>query len=244
MMTDGVISARAAQSFVATLAASGHDVHVADSWPALGAAARGCRRLELDDLVEKDLPSWRVRRDIRHGQLVVLGHSLGGLVTTAALGTGKITAPRALLLPATAVWLVGPEGSIRRRALMAAYRGVTALFGRAPIGVVGAGTADESATYVGQLTGWARSARWTSLRGVDYLAALDAITSPVIPYVGAGDWMCTVDDARGFARRMPGAAALRVIGRKHGDALDPDHFQLFTRPELRPVWNELLAKLS
>src|SRR5690606_22860350 len=109
------------------------------------------------------------------------------------------------ILPATAVWLVGPDGSVRRRALMAAYRGVASLFGKAPVRALGAGTADESVTYVGQLTSWARSARWTSLRGVDYLAHLATITTPVIPIVGATDWMCTVDDARGFAGKIPSA---------------------------------------
>jgi predicted alpha/beta hydrolase len=250
MMTDGrYFGARRAGSFAATLAAAGHDVHVAD-FRGHGRSVpprAGADDWSFDDLVERDLPAIlaacaAVSR-VTPSELVVVGHSLGGLVATAALGTGKIAAPRALLLPATAVWLVGPEGSIRRRALMAAYRGVTALFGRAPIRAVGAGTADESETYVRQLTGWAKSARWTSLHGIDYLAALETIRAPVIPYVGAGDWMCTVDDARGFARRIPGAAPVRVIGTKFGDALDPDHFQLFTRPELRPVWNEMLEKM-
>ncbi len=140
------------------------------------------------------------------------------------------------------MWLLGPDGSVRRRALMAAYRGVASLFGKAPVRALGAGTSDESVTYVGQLTSWARSARWTSLRGIDYLSALATIATPVLPLVGAADWMCTVDDACGFARRIPTAAPVRVVGTKQGDALDPDHFQLFTRPELRPVWSELIGK--
>jgi hypothetical protein len=34
-------------------------------------------------------------------------------------------------------------------------------------------------------------------------------------------------------------AKLRVVGRAHGDAIDPDHFQLFTRPELTRLRNEV-----
>jgi len=149
-----------------------------------------------------------------------------------------------LLLPATAVWLTGESGDLKRRAVMAAYRGVTALFGKAPIRALRVGTSDEAATYVKQLTGWTRAARWTSLLGADYRAALATITTPVTPFVGAGDWMCTVDDARGFAAGIPNAAPLRVVGKRHGDAVDADHFQLFTRRELRPVWHELLAGLE
>nr|MDQ3368820.1 hypothetical protein [Myxococcota bacterium] len=147
-------------------------------------------------------------------------------------------------LPATAVWLGGAQASLQRKAVMAAYRGVTALFGKAPVRALRVGTADEAPTYVRQLTGWARAAAWTSLRGVDYLAQLRTITTPVLPFVGAGDWMCTPADAEGFARHLPAAAPVRVIGTRQGDALDPDHFQLFTRRELRPVWTELVAQLA
>nr|MDQ3300953.1 hypothetical protein [Myxococcota bacterium] len=128
--------------------------------------------------------------------------------------------------------------------VMLAYRGLTALFGKAPIRALRVGTADEAATYVRQLTGWARAARWTSLGGIDYLAKLATIETPVLPFVGAGDWMCRERDARGFARHLPNAAPLRVISRRAGDALDPDHFQLFTRPELRPLWDELASAIT
>lgn len=249
MMTDGrYFGARRPRSFAALWAAAGFEVFVPDfrghgrSTP----PRAGADDWSFDDLVDHDLPAiveacaGAANRPIR--ELVLVGHSLGGLVATAALGTGKLATVRALVLPSTAVWLVGPDGSVRRRALMAAYRGLTALFGKAPVRAVGAGTADESVTYVGQLTSWARSARWTSLRGVDYRAALAAITTPVIPVVGAGDWMCTIDDARRFATQIPSALPLRVVGKAQGDALDPDHFQLFTRPELQPVWTELINK--
>ena len=250
MMTDGrYFGARRPDSFVTMVAQAGYEVYVAD-FRGHGRSVpprAGADDWSFDDLVERDLPAIVMAAAkaaaCSTSELVLIGHSLGGLVATAALGTSKITPPRALILPATAVWLLGPEGSMRRRAVMAAYRGVTALFGRAPIRAVGAGTADEAATYVGQLTGWARSARWTSLRGVDYLATLDSIATPVLPVAGVGDWMCTTEDAIGFARKIPGASAVRIVGKKQGDALDPDHFQLFTRPELRPVWHEVLARL-
>jgi len=32
---------------------------------------------------------------------------------------------------------------------------------------------------------------------------------------------------------------MRVVGRGHGDAIDPGHFELFTRDELRPLWRWL-----
>jgi predicted alpha/beta hydrolase len=202
----------------------------------------------FDDLVELDLPA--IIAASAHasgcapGELALIGHSLGGLVASAALGTGRIPPPRTLVLASTAVWLVGRRGPLHRRALMALYRGAAAALGRAPIRALRAGTSDESATYVAQLTGWARAARWTSLRGLDYLAALAALATPVLPIASAGDWMCTPHDAIGFAQRIPAAARARIVGRWYGDALDPDHFELFTRPALRPVWDELLGALG
>jgi predicted alpha/beta hydrolase len=251
MMTDGrYFGARRGGAFAAVLAAAGIEVFVADfrghgrSTP----PRAGDDDWSFDDLVELDLPAIiGAASELGRcppGQLAICGHSLGGLVTTAALATNRIPAVRIVLLPSTAVWLVGPEGPVRRRALMAAYRGVTALFGRAPVKSLRAGTADEAATYVRQLTDWSRSARWTSLRGIDYLANLGSIATPVVPFVGAGDWMCTPADATGFASKIPSARPVRVVGRATGAALDPDHFQLFTRHEMAPLWSDLAGVIA
>ncbi|HEU0035473.1 MAG TPA: alpha/beta fold hydrolase [Kofleriaceae bacterium] len=251
MMTDGrYFGARRDGSFAAALADAGHDVYVADfrghgrSTPPIA----GPDDWSFDDLVELDLPAIVAAASqasgVRTAELALVGHSLGGLVTIAALGTGRIAAPRVVVLPSTNVWLLGPDGAWRRRALMALYRGVARVLGKAPIRALRQGTADEARTYIEQLTGWTRAARWTSLRGIDYGAAARAITTPVVPLAGAGDWMCTPEDARAFAAQIPTSEPVRIVGRAHGDALDPDHFQLFTRGELRPVWNELIARLA
>ncbi len=248
MMSDGrYFGARRTASLAAAFVDARFDVVVADfrghgrSQP----PRAGPNDWSFDDLVERDLPAIIAATANATGcppnELVILGHSLGGLVATAALGTNRIASPRLLLLGATAVWLHGTAGPFHRRALMATYRGITALLGKAPIQALRIGTADEPKTYVDQLTGWTRAARWTSLAGTDYLAALDTITTPVVPFVGASDWMCTPSDAAGFARRIATALPVRVVGRAYGDALDPDHFTLFTRAELAPLWRELVA---
>ena len=247
MMTDGrYFGARRDGSFAAALAESGLDVYVADfrghgrSVPPYA----GDGDWTFDDLVERDLPAILAlasqRSELPESELAILGHSLGGLVTCAALGTARITPPRRLVLAATSVWL---GESKRRLAIMAAYRGVTALFGRAPIKAIRAGTADESAGYVEQLTGWALSGRWTSRTGIDYLAALARITTPTFAFSGAGDWMCKPPDADVIARRIRTCPPLRIVGKKFGDRLDPDHFTLFTRPELSKLRREVADML-
>jgi predicted alpha/beta hydrolase len=247
MMTDGrYFGARRDQGFARFLAQAGLEVYVADfrghgrSVPPFA----GKDDWSFDDLVEHDLPTIlttvAVTSQVPTADIAILGHSLGGLVTCAALGTGRVVSPRVLGLGATSVWL---GDSTRRRAIMAAYAGVTALFGRAPIRALRAGTADESATYVKQLTGWSKSGRWTSLAGVDYLVALETITTPAFAFTGATDWMCKPDDANAIAKRIRSCEPLRVVGKKQGDALDPDHFQLFTRPELTTLRSEIAARL-
>jgi predicted alpha/beta hydrolase len=242
MMTDGrYLGARRPDGFAATLAAAGLDVYVLDF--------RGHGRSvpprpdgdgwTFDDLVDLDLPAAvdavSAAAAIAPTELAILGHSLGGLATCAAIGTGQIAPPRALVLAATSVWL----GGRRRRALMGVLAGVTDLVGRAPIRALRVGTADESPGYVAQLTGWARTGRWTSRAGVDYLAALGAISTPTYGLVGAGDWMCRPADAAAILDRVPRHAPLRVVGRAHGDGRDADHFSLLTDPTYAPRWHEL-----
>lgn len=248
MMTDGrYFGARRDGTFATMLADRGLDVYVAD-FRGHGASVppyAGEGDWSFDDLVELDLPAIvqlvSEASGLPASELAILGHSLGGLVACAALGTGRIPAPRMLVLAATSVWL---GESTARRAIMAAYRGVTALFGRAPIKAMRAGTADESASYVRQLTGWSAHGRWTSLRGVDYLVALETITTPAFAFTGAGDWMCRPSDAEAIARRIRTCEPLRIVGRRHGDPLDPDHFQLFTRPELTALRGEIADRLT
>lgn len=258
MMTDGRYfgarkggarkgGARRDGSFAAMLADAGLDVYVADfrghgrSVPPR--AGRG--DWSFDDLVELDLPAIvaaaAAGSSTSADDVAILGHSLGGLVACAALGTGRIAPPRALVLAATSVWL---GETLPRRAIMSAYRGVTRLLGRAPIRALRIGTADESAGYVDQLTGWARHGRWTSLRGIDYRAALERIATPTFAFTGATDWMCRPRDAKQIAQRIPACEPLRVVGKASGDPLDPDHFELFTRPELSALRQEVAERLS
>ena len=248
MMTDGrYFGARREDSFANTLAATGLDVYVADfrgHGDSVPPHARG-GDWSFDDLVERDLPTILTTAanasECDPSELRIIGHSLGGLVTCAALGTGAITPPKQLVLAATSVWL---GGSLRRKAIMGVYRGVTKLVGYAPIRALRVGTADESKRYVAQLTGWSRSGRWTSLTGVDYQAALANITTPTFAFVGAGDWMCRPRDAEAITGRIRTSEALRIVGRTQGDALDPDHFELFTRSELKPLWREVASQLG
>ncbi len=247
MMARGAYFHRGADDgFAGHLARRGLEVYVLD-WRGHGDSVPPSPRADawsFDDYVELDLPAALAavceQSGAAVGELTYLGHSLGGLVGLAALGTGRVPLPRRLSLWATSVWLPGPGGSYLRRGIMAAYRLSARALGHAPVRALRAGSDDEPRGYVDQLTGWAASGRWTSRTGVDYLAGLPSISCPVWPVVGTGDRLCRPDDAMALAGRLPEARELRVVGRDEGDPLDPDHFALFTRHELAPLWDELV----
>ncbi len=251
MMTDGrYFGGSREHTFAHTVAAAGFDVLIPD-FRGHGRSVpprAGPDDWSFDDLVTSDLPAIidEVARASRcsPGELSILGHSLGGLVAIATLGTARIPPPRGLVVVASSVWLLGDHGPLARRVLMSALRGVANVWGRIPVRALRVGSADEPTTYIQQLTGWTRAARWTSLDGTDYVAAAASITAPIFPYAGTGDWMCTPEDASRFIEPLRTAEPLRIVGRVHGDVIDPDHFELFTRRELSPVWREIVERLE
>jgi predicted alpha/beta hydrolase len=240
MMTDGrYFGARKAGGFAHSLAGAGLEVYVAD-FRGHGRSVpprAGQDDWSFDDLCELDLPAL-VGVTKPHA---IIGHSLGGLVAAAGIALGRISSPDLLGLVTTSVWF---GGSLKRRAIMGAYRGATKLLGRAPIRAVGAGNADESKTYVLQLTDWFRHERWTSLRGLDYGDALARVTTPTFAVAGAGDWMCKPADARAIAERIPSCEPLRIVGKEYGDPIDPDHFELFTDPVLTTFRREIIERIT
>lgn len=237
MMVDGRYLRRLAEQ----LAADGLDAFVLD-WRGHGASVPPDPRRDrwtFDDYVAFDLPCAQAAAARAAGcepdQVALCGHSLGGLVAAAALGTGAVRAPRLALL-ATSVWLPGPDGPLARRAIMALYRGVARALGRAPIRALRLGTDDEQLGYVEQLTDWARTGRWTSRLGVDYAAALPAIAAPTRAWVGTADRLCRPADARAIVERIPGATLATVDG--------ADHFTMFTRAGMLPFWRAVGAALG
>jgi len=242
MMANGGYFCR---GFAQHLAARGVDIYVLD-WRGHGASRPPSPRRDswcFDDYVELDLPAAvaAVAADagVATGELAYLGHSLGGLVGLAGFATGTAPRPRALALWATSVWLPGRHGPWQRRALMAAYDRASRPLGYAPIRALRIGTDDEPRGYVEQLTGWARTGRWTSRIGTDYMAALGALDVPCWAVNGDGDRLSRARDAQVILDALPRARPLRRAGLRRGDALDPDHFTLFTRPALAPLWDEL-----
>jgi predicted alpha/beta hydrolase len=233
--------------FAPHLAREGLDCYVFD-WRGHGKSVPPSPRdrpgWAFEHYVHRDLPAlWdAVAEDAGTPaeEIAYVGHSLGGIVMLAALGAGSIPQPRKMSLWAVSLWLEGRSGSALRKLLSAAGRGVSELFGYAPIRRLSLGSDDEPMPYVRQFDQWCRSGHWCSLDGFNYESALETIETETMGFVGLGDRLCGPRDAGRFLDRLPRARPMREVGRARGDALDPDHFTLFTREEMRPVWNELI----
>ena len=243
MMANGSYFER---GFAQHLAGRGVDVYVLD-WRGHGESRPPHPRRDhwvFEDYVERDLPAAMnaVAADaaVDVEDLVYLGHSLGGLAGLAGFSTRTAPRPRRVTVWATSVWLPGPSGPWRRRAMMRFYRYAARPLGYAPVRALRLGTDDEQRGYVDQLTGWAASGRWTSSAGEDYTAALEGLAITTWGVNGDGDRLCIAPDAQILLDRLPGALPLRRAGTAQGDALDPDHFSLFTKTELSPLWDELV----
>jgi len=199
----------------------------------------------FDDYVELDFPAALSKVSaaaaIDSREVVFVGHSLGGQVGLAAYASGIAPAAHRISLWASCVWRPGSSRFRMRRALLDLFALTSMPLGYVPIRRLGIGTDNEPSSYVRQLASWARNGRWTDRTGNDYAAALRELSSVCWPVTGARDRLCTPADASRFIESLPNALPLRVVGPTHGDAVDPDHFALFKRTELRPLWDELAA---
>lgn len=237
-------------SFAEYLSQAGIDCYVLD-WRAHGDSVPPLPRFSghcFDDYVRFDLPAaWSaVAADagIEAGELCYLGHSLGGMVGLAAIGTQQVAQPRRLSLWAASLWLEGAHGNPLRNAVSSIYLMSTKLLGYAPIRRLRLGSDDESTGYVQQLHSWGVSTEWTSLEGVHYEDTLGTVSAPTFSVVGDADKLCRPRDAERFRRQLPNAQPLRIVGRRHGDPIDPDHFSLFTNRAMTGVWDEFVAFLG
>jgi len=231
----------AGRGFASAMAERGLDCFVLD-FRGHGLSDRPARGWTLEDYVQRDLPVAIERIEqatgLPPGAITWIGHSLGGLVSLAALSTRVVPAPRALVLATTNIWRHPP---LSRRIFIEAFDASARLFGRAPIRALRLGTDDEPASYVGQLAGWVRSGRFTSADGaVDYDAGLGSIALPVLSVVGRGDLLCRPEDARDLTDRLRAAHVEEiVVGRRDGFALDATHFTLWTSGRARPLWDRI-----
>jgi predicted alpha/beta hydrolase len=200
-----------------------------------------------DDLVRFDVPALVAAARAEAGRLpvVVLGHSLGGHVTVAAVATGASPPPDAIVGLSCAVWdrrLAGRRRTRWRRSLvMLAFEATARARGRFPARRLRIGNADEPTPYVADLARFQRT-RWGSRDGVDYLAAMRDLPCPVLGVYAKGDRMLRpLSTARAWLAHAPRHDLLEVGGGAAHVSHVPGHMDLVTDPACRPAWDHVVA---
>jgi len=207
--------------------------------------------VRYDDFVAIDLPAVCdfARWQVPDRPVVVVGHSLGGHVALAAVGTGAASADAVVGLGA-AVWLPFLEPSavrwLAKRATLGAAAAVARRLGRFPARALRIGSDDETRACVDDFRRFATSGRWTSADGaVDYWASLRRVGIPVLQVVSEGDrFECPPECGRRFVAHCPGRHDVLRVSTGEGGSPPPNHMGLVTGGRARRAWAEIAAWLS
>ncbi len=196
-----------------------------------------------DDLVRYDLPTvheFARSRSDAGGTVILVGHSLGGHVALAAQGTGRTSFDGMVGVGAN-VWLRELEPSARRwlvkRGVMAGLLAVSRRVGRFPARRLRLGSDDEPREYFEDFDRFARSGRWSSRDGEDYLAALARVRAPVLQLVSEGDRLeCVPESGARFVARCGGPHEVVVVSRADDGGPAPGHMGLVTSGRVGSAW--------
>jgi predicted alpha/beta hydrolase len=202
----------------------------------------------FDDLARHDLPALchAARERWPRDRLTLVGHSLGGQVALAAVGTGVAEAD-AIAVIATNVWLPSEEPNLLLRAKKAALtrlmRTITRTRGYFPARALGAGSDDEAAAYVeGWTSNWARDQWMSDDLAVDYFEAMERVSCPVLAITSLADrLLCTPQCAFRFIGRASRASVrFEMIRRadQQGTPL-PDHMEIVTTRRAVSFWHDV-----
>jgi predicted alpha/beta hydrolase len=250
MMVDRRTMDRRGEGLATTLAAAGIAALNVDlrGHGESGPSAREGARYGLDDFVRGDLPAMvRYARAAFPGLPVsVVGHSLAGTSALLAAGSAPTSAPDAIVTLAANMGLPRHEPSSLRLGLkIGAYLTWAAL--TLPRGLfdpraLRLGTDAEPWSYTGPYVRVGLGGAFQSRDGAtDYLAAMAAVSIPVLVVASEGDRVLAPPDAVfRFADELRSA---RVEKRRLTGANAPSHMGIVTSAAARPHWEDVAAWL-
>lgn len=212
----------------------------------------------IADWVRFDAPAAAEEVLMRTGApgLFWVGHSAGGVVGAAAAGWGVGGArgiPAGQLRGLVLLGAPGPSGlsGVRRAAAWGAMlAGAAAPRLRFPGRALRMGPEQEPGALIRQWMSWNLSGQWRDPTGLDYLAGLPGVRTPVLAVAGAGDRLLAPPAAvRDLLRRFGSEDRTFVVaGRSAGYSIDFDHPRLVigqaARVEIWPRVTEWLAARS
>lgn len=201
-------------------------------------------RWTYDDLVRGDLPALVSAAGEVGAPVVVVGHSLGAHVATAAAADGVPI--DALVLLAGNVWMPSLEPSRRLRwekaATLAVFEAIARTAGRFPSKRLRYGRADEATDYVRDLCRFWWNDRFAAGDGTDWREGLGRYRGRVLSVAGAADRiLARPESVRRFCAAFPpGAVEEWVAGRgTFGLDFDPNHAEVACDPRSGGLWQQI-----
>jgi predicted alpha/beta hydrolase len=220
---------------------------------------KACRhpgRWTFDDLATVDVPAAveHVVRETRQ-EVAWIGHSMGGMVLYAYLGTRPRAPVRAGVTIASPVRFPGSSGLlhrigeamlniplgdvVRQRLVLGALWWVLSPTSGIEVGMNAANVdraevgralrlsiSNVSRFKLQQLSRWSLEGKFASVDGrVDYLDALAGVATPLLVVAGSGDRLATPAAVRTALDRLP-SATYQEFGRAHGHVVDYGHVDL------------------
>lgn len=186
--------------------------------------------------IEPDLPQ------------IAMGHSLFGHLSLAWLSLAArepgLSAFDGAVALASSIWLDELEPS-RVRRLLKRLSFQALLFASLPAGYfpsvkLGVGSADEPLPYLRQMGSWVAHSQWTDRRGSSYLPGLSMVRVPILSVAGAGDRLLSTPHVQlRLWASTQGPLEHWQLGRRFGDAIDPNHMQVVTSSKLRARWDSI-----
>lgn len=252
MMVDARSLDRPAGAGLATvLSGAGWEVWRADlrGHGASGPAPREGGRWSYDDIVRNDIPALVDAAKMSGGEIVIIGHSLGGHTAAAAVAEGLVV--DRLVLLATNVWMPSLEPSLRRTVQktmrMALFEASAWPLGFFPSRRMRMGPADESLPYVRDLCRFWWQDQWGSRDGINWFRLLQNYRGRVLAVAAQGDLLFGHPDAtrRWISAFTSASLTYWVAGRRtFGLSYDPDHLEIACDARSLPLWERIAVWMA
>jgi oxygen-independent coproporphyrinogen-3 oxidase len=214
-----------------------------------GASDGPTRPATFEDFGRLDVPAAAdaVRQRAQTDRLFFVGHSGGGLAFLMYLARNPEAAAQAQGLVTLASQATGAGLGWDGRARISLITAVNNLGRQAQQRLLRLGPESESRGVINQWFRWNWRRRWCGRDGIDYLAALRAVPTPALCFVGAGDrYIAPVEGCRRLFEALGTTdKSLVICGRAHGFSEDYGHTRIVaSRGARQEIWPRILGWLQ
>jgi oxygen-independent coproporphyrinogen-3 oxidase len=214
-----------------------------------GRSLAGPAAPDFEWFAEYDVPAAldAVRATTRRSDVLMLGHSGGGLVFLMHLARHPEVSVHVRGLVTLAAQATGAGATWSGRTKISLFALGTRVLGYTPGPLLGLGPQNEFGPVIGQWCGWNWRGRWVGRDGFDYGAALRSLTVPALCLAGAGDrFIAPVAGCRELFEAL-GSSDKRFLecGLAHGFAEDYTHARIIaSRAARQEIWPLVLDWLT